>query len=94
MNKLDLLDLEEQELSDSVEAGEWQSVVNLSEEMKQAQQAAKATFMPVTNIPIQLSQQDFRAIQIKALYEGMAYQTFISTIIHKYLTGRLVESVR
>jgi predicted DNA binding CopG/RHH family protein len=88
------LNLKEQELSDSVEAGEWQSVMNLAEEIKQAQQVAKATFLPVTNIPIQLSQQDFRAVQIKALYEGMAYQTFISTIIHKYLTGRLVESVR
>ncbi len=88
------LDLKEQELSESVEAGEWQPVVNLSEEIKQAQQAAKATFLPVTNIPIQLSQQNFRAIQIQALYEGMAYQAFISTIIHKYLTGRLVESAR
>jgi len=88
------LDFEEQELSESVEAGEWQSVVNVPEAIQQAQQAAKATFRPVTNIPIQLSQHDFKAIQIKALYEGMAYQALISTIIHKYLTGRLVEPVR
>jgi len=45
-----------------------------------------------THIHIQLQQSDLNAIKIKALHEGIAYQALISNIIHKYLTGRLVEN--
>ena len=86
------LDLEEQALYESIEAGEWHSVANVPEAIKQAQQYAKATFTPVEDIQIQLRQNDLNAIQIKALHEGIPYQVLISNIIHKYLTGRLVEN--
>lgn len=86
------LNLKEQELSESVEAGEWQSVAHVQEAIKQAREYAKATFTQVEDIHIQLYQNDLNAIRIKALHEGISYQTLISNIIHKYLTGRLVET--
>jgi hypothetical protein len=30
-------------------------------------------------------------IQVKALTEGLPYQTLIASILHKYVTGRLEE---
>jgi hypothetical protein len=30
-------------------------------------------------------------IQVKALAEGLPYQTLIASILHKYVTGRLEE---
>jgi len=30
-------------------------------------------------------------IQVKALEQGMPYQTLIASVLHKYVTGRLAE---
>ena len=35
--------------------------------------------------------KDVHAIQVKALAEGIPYQTLISSILHKYVTGKLKE---
>lgn len=34
---------------------------------------------------------DLSDIQVKALEEGMPYQTLIASVLHKYVSGRLVE---
>jgi predicted DNA binding CopG/RHH family protein len=34
---------------------------------------------------------DLRAIQVRALQEGLLYQTLVSSILHKYAHGQLVE---
>jgi predicted DNA binding CopG/RHH family protein len=39
---------------------------------------------------LRLSQKDYHEIQIKAVEEGIPYQTLISSIIHKYLNGSLL----
>jgi predicted DNA binding CopG/RHH family protein len=39
---------------------------------------------------IRISPKDLNALKIEALGEGMPYQTLVSSIIHKYLSGRLV----
>ena len=36
----------------------------------------------------------FKAIQKRALEEGLPYQTLISSLLHKYVSGRLVEKER
>jgi predicted DNA binding CopG/RHH family protein len=43
-------------------------------------------------INIRLSAGDLRDIQVKALQEGMPYQTLIASVLHKYATGRLAET--
>jgi len=43
-------------------------------------------------IAIQVSQQrPRRFLKVRALQEGMPYQTLVSSVIRKYLSGRLVE---
>lgn len=85
------LDPEEQKLLESVEAGEWHSVANLPEAIKQNQRYAQATLtQKMVEVYIQLPQEDLKAVKMKALQEGVAYQSFISHIVHQYLADNLV----
>jgi len=85
------LDKDEKELLKSVEAGEWESVPDLKEEINRSKQYAKATFKKDKRLNIRISKHDLDALRIKALEHGMPYQTLVSSILHKYTTGRLVE---
>ena len=85
------LDKEEQALSKSIEKGEWKSVADLEEKIKKSKEYAKATFAKNQRMNIRIAQRDLNALRIKALEEGIPYQTLVSSIIRKYLSGRLVE---
>ncbi len=84
------LDKEEQELSSSIERGDWKPVKNMAAEIKKYAQYAKNALKKDQRISIRMSKQDFVGIQSKAVDEGILYQTLITSIVHKYVTGRLV----
>jgi predicted DNA binding CopG/RHH family protein len=83
------IDNEERALIESIEKDEWKSVKNLKQEKEKFIIAAKNTLKKDKRINLRLSQKDYHQIQIKAIEEGIPYQTFISSIIHKYLNGSL-----
>lgn len=83
---------EERDLMESIENEEWISVDNLEKEIEKAKEAAKATITKSERMNIRISPKDLKDLKIKAIREGMPYQTLVSSIIHKYLTGRLVEN--
>lgn len=85
------LDKEEQAILASVEAGEWQSVEDQETRKKSYREVAKATFRKDSRVNIRLPKRDVTAIQVKAMEEGIPYQTMMASILHKYVTGRLVE---
>jgi len=85
---------EERELLKSVERGEWRSVANLERERARYQGYARATLKKDRRINIRLSQKDLEALQTLALEEGIPYQTLIASILHKYVSGSLVERER
>jgi len=84
-----VLDKEEQELSESVERGEWRSVPNLKEEIRNAKEYASATFAKNQRMNIRISKRDLDALKVKAMEEGIPYQTLAASVLHKYLTSRL-----
>jgi predicted DNA binding CopG/RHH family protein len=43
------------------------------------------------NINIRISAYDIEKVKQKSAEEGIPYQTLISSIIHRYITGRLVD---
>ena len=43
------------------------------------------------NINIRISEYDIEKVKQRSLEEGIPYQTLISSIIHKYITGRLID---
>ncbi|OIP43467.1 antitoxin [Candidatus Desantisbacteria bacterium CG2_30_40_21] len=85
------LDPEEKELLDSFDQGEWQSVSNAKAKFQHYREYAKATFKKDKRVNIGIPQKDLLVIQKKALEEGIPYQTLISSILYKYISGRLVE---
>ncbi len=85
------LEKEEQELLKSFEAGEWRSVSDKKREMGRLQDYANATFKKDRRINVRISSRDLNALQKRALEEGIPYQTLVSSILHKYVSGRLRE---
>jgi predicted DNA binding CopG/RHH family protein len=85
------LDAAEKELLDSFEAGSFKSVGTKSSFAKY-RAAAKATALKDQRINIRLSSPDLRGLQVKAMEEGLPYQTLIASVLHKYVSGRLVEN--
>ena len=81
----------EQKLLDSVEGGEWTSVAAKASELGRYQRYARATFKKDRRINIRISTRDLEALQKRALIEGVPYQTLISSVIHKYASGRFRE---
>jgi predicted DNA binding CopG/RHH family protein len=83
------IDQEEKDLMESIERDEWQPVKNINREKKKAMEAARNTLRKDKRINLRLTQKDYHQIQIKAIEEGIPYQTLISSIVHKYLNGSL-----
>lgn len=83
----------EDDILESYESGEWKSVSNLDKEIARYALNASATLTKDKRINIRLSSRDLEDIQMKAAEEGMPYQTLIASIVHKYASGRLVETV-
>ena len=83
------LDQEEKDLMESIEHEDWRSVKNIKIEKEKAIAAARNTLKKDKRINLRFTQKDYRQIQIKAIEEGIPYQTLISSIVHKYLNGSL-----
>ncbi len=83
-----VLDEYEQKLEESFVNDNWVEV-NDSTERSKAMTAAKLSKSERTNI--RLSPEDFVGIRYKAEELGIGYQTLIASLVHQYVTGRLVE---
>lgn len=87
------LDAQEQQWLQDFSAGQLRSVAtpDLLEELSQS---ARATSLKDQRINIRLSSADLQAIRTRALQEGIPYQTLISSVLHKYVSGALQERSR
>ena len=81
------LDKEEKELIESYNKGEWKSVKKKNKDVYV--KAAKDSISKSKRINIRLTPKDYNDIQVKALEEGIPYQTLIASLIHKYNKGEL-----
>ncbi len=88
MNKLNP---EEKEILEAFESGQLKRVKGAGEKIAEHQKVAEATFKKDARINIRLSSRDLRALQARALREGIPYQTLISSVLHKFVDGQLVD---
>jgi|SRR5947209_6170421 len=84
------LDEDELEILRAYEQGKLHSVATQGE-LAELRAAARATGIKDRRVNIRLSSGDLSDIQVKALEEGVPYQTLIASVLHKYVTGRLAE---
>ncbi|MCA1604365.1 MAG: hypothetical protein USCGTAYLOR_02651 [Chromatiales bacterium USCg_Taylor] len=85
------LDPEEKEILEAFESGKLKPVKNRSRELARHRKVAEATFTKNSRINIRISSKDLRALQKRALAEGMPYQTLVSSVLHKFVEGQIVE---
>ena len=81
----------EDELVRSFEQGEWLPVKNLKKEMARYQEAAAETLLKNRRVNIRISAMDLEGLQTRAAAEGLPYQTLMASVLHKYVSGRLVD---
>jgi predicted DNA binding CopG/RHH family protein len=82
---------DELELLASYENEEWQSLKNVKEQAVQYQAYARATLRKDKRVNIRISEKDLLDLQKRALREGIPYQTLISSVLHKYVSGAFTE---
>ncbi len=85
------IDQEEKDLMESIEREEWKPVKDFNREKDKAIEAARNTLKKDKRINLRLTQKDYQQIQIRAIEEGIPYQSLIASIVHKYLNGRLIS---
>ena len=88
-----LLDDNETDLLKTFEAGEWQTIPNEQTALKEHSAYARATIKKEKRVNIRISGKDLESLQRRALADGLPYQTFISSLLHKYVSGRLKEII-
>ncbi len=86
------IDQEENDLMESIERGDWNPVKEINSEKEKAITAARNTIKKDKRINLRFTQKDYYQIKIKAIEEGIPYQTLISSIVHKYINGSLVSN--
>ena len=82
---------EDKEILEAYEGGTFKSVPNVKKEIARYREYAKSTLRKNKRINIRMSEIDIVHIQRKAVENGLPYQTLISSILHKYANGNVVE---
>lgn len=91
MNKMAKPGKGEKDLIESYEKNEWRSVKGKEERLKQYTKYARNTMRKDQRINIRISQKDLESLQVKAREDGIPYQTLISSVLHKFVSGRLIQ---
>ncbi len=87
------LDQDEKRIKDSLEHDEWHSVAGVKRDKQKIAKMAEAYLRRTKDkrISIRIFGSDLEKIKARADEEGLPYQTLVTSILHKYTTGRLVE---
>ncbi len=91
MKKVAKYDVEELEILQAWEAGTLKPVSDMAEQAKTHRAAADATFKKDQRLNIRISSRDLKSLQARALEEGIPYQTFAASLLHKFVSGHLVS---
>jgi predicted DNA binding CopG/RHH family protein len=84
-------DEEELEILQAIEAGALKPVADAKKQIKAHRAAAEATFKKDQRLNIRISSRDLKNLQARALEEGIPYQTFAASLLHKFVSGHLVN---
>ena len=86
-----MFDKEELEIVDYIEKQNPSSVPNLRSEIDMIKSAVTQKYIKRKAINIKVLENDLEKLKSKALEEGMPYQTLLNSVLHKYITGQLVD---
>jgi predicted DNA binding CopG/RHH family protein len=84
------LDSEEKEILEAYQAGRLEPLALSREDVEGYRAAARAVSRKDKRINIRVPAPDLERLQVRAMQEGLPYQSLIASILHKYVTGQLV----
>lgn len=85
------LDSEEREILDAYRTGRLERVALTREEIEHYREAARAVSRKDKRVNIRMSSADLRDLQIRAMKEGVPYQTLMASVLHKFVAGKFIE---
>jgi len=85
---------EEKDILESFGRGEWKQVKNLKTEIMKHQEYARKTLKKDKRVNIRISSKDLEEIQALAIENGIPYQTLMTSILHRYVHGSLIDKPR
>jgi predicted DNA binding CopG/RHH family protein len=87
------LDKQEKDLAESLKTIDLKSIPAPSQKKQESFKKAASNFLrQESKTSIQINSIELGQIKKRADSEGVKYQSFIKNIIHKYVTGQLVEA--
>ena len=90
--KTDYIDDEERELMNSLDGIDLTKIKTYTQNSKLLKKSATAFVKKEeTKMNIRISTHELEKIKARAEEEGLKYQTFIKSVLHKYITGKLIE---
>jgi len=85
---------EELEIVDYIENENPKSVSDVKSKMQQIKSAVTDKYTKRKAINVKVLESDLERLKARALEEGMPYQTLLNSVLHKYITGQLVDNGR
>lgn len=86
------LDEEERDLAEALEKVDIESMQKPSAETQRKFKAAAREYLKAeAKMNIRIDPKELEMIRERAAQEGLKYQTLVKSVLHKYLTGQLVE---
>jgi predicted DNA binding CopG/RHH family protein len=94
MSKYDpkYIDEEEKELLESIQQIDINTLDKpTKKQQEEVKKAAKEFTKNEKKMNIRIDPYELKKIKEHAAHEGLKYQTFIKSVLHKYITGQLVD---
>lgn len=87
MKKINTLKLEKEEkqILAGIEAGNFKSIPLVKKEISRHAAIAKDTLAKTKTVNVRISERDLMRLKARATREGLSYQTFITSVLHKVI---------
>ena len=87
------VDDDERDLIESLDRDEWIPVRDMPNALAEARTVASATLRKDRRMNVRISERDLKGLKARAAEEGIPYQTLVTSVLHKYVNGRLTEKL-
>ncbi len=84
------LDNDEREILEAYQTGLLEPVALSREEIERYRAAARAVSLKDKRVNIRVAAPDLELLKVRAMQEGLPYQSLIASILHRFVTGQLV----
>lgn len=92
LKKVKPLDQEELDLEKALSEVDTQKLKKPDTKIQSKFQSAASKFVKnETKMNIRIDPLELEEIKKRAAFEGLKYQSFVKSVLHKYITGQLIE---